>query len=57
MARAPRRLSVLVNNRLVGSLAREPSGAIAFRYDPERLNWPSNFPVSLSLPLREERCL
>jgi serine/threonine-protein kinase HipA len=55
MARASRRLSVFLNNRLVGSLAREPSGAIDFRYDPEWLNRPSNLPVSLSLPLREER--
>jgi serine/threonine-protein kinase HipA len=55
MARAPRRLRVFLNNRLVGSLAREPSGAIDFRYDPEWLDWPSNLPVSLSLPLREER--
>ena len=55
MARAPRRLSVFLNNRLVGLLAREPSGAIDFRYDPEWLTWPSNLPVSLSLPLREER--
>jgi serine/threonine-protein kinase HipA len=55
MVRTARRLSVFLNSRLVGSLAREASGAIDFRYDPAWLNWPNNLPISLSLPLREER--
>lgn len=50
-ARAP--LNVFLNSRLVGSLTRQPSGAIEFRYDPEWLAWEHAIPVSLSLPLRE----
>ena len=56
----PRRyrpLGVFLNGRLVGHLGREASGAIDFRYDPDWLNWDSAFPVSLSLPLREDRYL
>lgn len=34
---------------------REASGAIEFQYAKEWLDWESTFPVSLSLPLREER--
>lgn len=49
-AHAP--LCVLINNRLVGHLEKAASGAIAFRYDDTWLDWPSAFPVSLSLPLR-----
>jgi serine/threonine-protein kinase HipA len=55
MPRTPRHLNVFLNNRLVGSLARAPSGAIDFRYDPAWLSWQDNLPISLSLPLREER--
>lgn len=47
-------LCVYLNNRLVGHLLKEPSGAIRFRYDDRWLNWEKAFPVSLSLPLREE---
>lgn len=47
-------LGVYLNNRLVGSLVKEPSGAIDFRYDESWLNWEQAFPVSLSLPLRED---
>src|SRR3546814_9139805 len=47
-------LLVYLNNRLVGHLAKEPSGAISFRYDDIWLGWEQAFPVSLSLPLREE---
>ncbi|MBF0167713.1 MAG: type II toxin-antitoxin system HipA family toxin [Alphaproteobacteria bacterium] len=47
-------LRVCLNNRLVGHLQKEPSGAIGFRYDETWLNWTSAFPVSLSLPLRED---
>jgi serine/threonine-protein kinase HipA len=47
-------LRVYQNNRLVGCLLKEPSGAIEFRYDQEWLNRTTAFPVSLSLPLRED---
>lgn len=47
-------LSVLLNNRLVGHLLKQPSGAIAFRYDASWLSWEHAIPVSLSLPLRED---
>lgn len=47
-------LRVYLNNRLLGHLQKEPSGAIGFRYDESWLNWASAFPVSLSLPLRED---
>src|SRR3954468_21730067 len=48
-------LNVVLNGRLVGGLRREPSGAIDFLYDQEWLTWESTFPISLSLPLREDR--
>lgn len=56
MPRRPRHvpLRVLLNNRLVGWLTKEPSGAITFRYDTEWLDWPHAIPVSLSLPMRED---
>jgi len=47
-------LLVYLNNRLVGHLAKEPSSAISFRYDESWLGWDQTFPVSLSLPLRED---
>lgn len=56
MAR-PRRhppLRVYQNDRLVGHLLKESSGAIGFRYDREWLDRGKAFPVSLSLPLRED---
>jgi serine/threonine-protein kinase HipA len=52
-AHAP--LNVFLNGRLVGTLRRESTGAIDFQYAPEWLDWENTFPVSLSLPLREER--
>jgi serine/threonine-protein kinase HipA len=57
MARRPTRipLNVFLNGRLVGILRREASGAIDFSYDPDWLGWEQTFPVSLSLPLREDR--
>lgn len=57
MARLPKRvpLNVFLNGRLVGRLKKETSGAIEFQYDPLWLNWEHTFPVSLSLPLREDR--
>lgn len=48
-------LNVFLNSRLVGRLRQEASGAIDFTYDPEWLAWAPAIPVSLSLPLREER--
>lgn len=47
-------LRVYLNNRLVGHLNKEPSGAISFLYDESWLNWERAFPVSLSLALRED---
>jgi serine/threonine-protein kinase HipA len=46
-------LRVYLNNRLVGHLLKEPSGAIGFQYDESWLGWEHAIPVSLSLPLRE----
>jgi len=48
-------LDVFQNGRLVGQLKRETSGAIEFKYATDWLNWEHTFPVSLSLPLREDR--
>lgn len=48
-------LDVFLNGRLVGQLRRETSGAIDFQYAPSWLGWVNTFPVSLSLPLREDR--
>lgn len=52
-ANAP--LSVYLNGRLVGSLKRDGSGAIYFQYQPSWLEWQYAIPVSVSLPLREDR--
>jgi serine/threonine-protein kinase HipA len=48
-------LNVFLNSRLVGVLRRGSTGAIDFHYATEWLNWEHTFPVSLSLPLREDR--
>lgn len=48
-------LNVFLNNRHVGRLEKEPSGAIEFAYDPSWLAWEHALPISLSLPLRETR--
>jgi len=48
-------LNVYLNGRLVGKLRRESSGAIDFTYEQSWLEWPNAFPVSVSLPLREDR--
>ena len=48
-------LNVYLNARLVGQLRRETSGAIDFQYEPTWLTWGHSFPVSNSLPLREDR--
>jgi serine/threonine-protein kinase HipA len=47
-------LNVFLNGRLVGVLRREATGAIDFRYEADWLAWDSTFPISLSLPLRED---
>lgn len=47
-------LNVFVNGRLAGVLRRESTGAIDFQYAKEWLAWEHTFPVSLSLPLRED---
>lgn len=52
-AHAP--LQVFLNGRSVGVLRRETSGAIDFTYDRDWLAWDNAIPVSLSLPLREDR--
>lgn len=49
-----RPLQVLLNNRLVGFLRKFPSNAIEFQYDISWLERPNSFPISLSLPLRED---
>lgn len=46
-------LRVHLNNRLVGRLLKERSGAVSFQYDESWLGWQHALPVSLSLPLRE----
>lgn len=56
MARTPRHppLRVYQNDQLVGHLRKDPGGAVAFQYDRQWLDRDSAFPVSLSLPLRED---
>ena len=55
-ARKSARLSVAMNGRPVGVLNRAANGAISFVYDKEWLaDERRAIPVSLSLPLREER--
>jgi serine/threonine-protein kinase HipA len=48
-------LNVFLNGRLVGILRRQSTGAIDFQYVRGWLDWENTFPVSLSLPLREDR--
>lgn len=48
-------LNVFLNSRFVGVLRRESTGAIDFQYTRDWLGWRGTFPVSLSLPLREDR--
>jgi serine/threonine-protein kinase HipA len=48
-------LRVFLNGRLVGHLRKSSSGAIDFQYDESWLFWKHAIPVSLSLPLREDR--
>jgi len=57
MARAKQNppLRVILNGRDVGLLSKASSGAIDFQYDRDWLAWENAIPVSLSLPLREDR--
>src|SRR5437867_2823280 len=48
-------LNVFLNSRLVGSLEKSSAGVIEFQYDEDWLEWEFSIPVSLSLPLREDR--
>ncbi len=48
-------LNVFLNSRLVGQLVREPSGGVSFAYARDWLEWEHRMPVSLSLPLQENR--
>jgi len=48
-------LNVFLNGLLVGQLKRESSGAIDFKYDHSWLARENGLPISLSLPLREDR--
>lgn len=48
-------LRVSLNGKRVGSLRRASSGAIDFQYDLDWLAWDNAIPVSLSMPLREDR--
>lgn len=48
-------LDVHLNSRPVGRLHRQASGAVDFQYDESWLAWEHAIPVSLSLPLREDR--
>jgi serine/threonine-protein kinase HipA len=59
MARRPSHapLNIYLNGRLVGRLRRESSGAIDFQYEQSWLGWANAIPVSVSLPLREDRYL
>jgi serine/threonine-protein kinase HipA len=45
-------LLVYQNNRLVGRLLKESSGAISFTYHESWLAWPTAWPISLSMPMR-----
>lgn len=47
-------LRVYLNNRLVGHFMKRPDGAVSFSYDKTWLGQRGAFPISLSLPLREE---
>lgn len=50
-------LNIFLNNRHVGRLTRQSSGAIDFTYEDSWLEWEHAIPVSLSLPLRKSRYL
>lgn len=48
------RLYEFIQNRLVGYLIKESSGATRFQYDESCLNRRNNWAISISLPLRED---
>lgn len=48
------RLSVYQNGEIVGYLSKQPSGAVEFIYADEWISSDHAYPVSLSLPLRED---
>jgi serine/threonine-protein kinase HipA len=48
-------LNIYLNGRHVGQLNRSTNGAISFQYADVWLKWEHTLPVSLSLPLREQR--
>lgn len=48
-------MTVLLNGRRVGEARRASHGVIGFRYLPEWLDWDHALPISLSLPIREDR--
>ncbi|MEJ8559843.1 type II toxin-antitoxin system HipA family toxin [Yoonia sp. GPGPB17] len=48
-------LEVFLNARYVGRLSRQSNGAVDFSYAPDWLAWEYTMPISLSLPLREDR--
>ena len=48
-------LSVFLNQRFVGTLTRQSTGAVTFQYDDAWLDWEHTMPISLSLPLRRDR--
>lgn len=52
---ASKPLNIYLNGKLVGRFRRERTGAVDFQYDPNWLAWDKAIPVSLSLPLREDR--
>jgi serine/threonine-protein kinase HipA len=57
MARPPAHpsLDVYLNGRRVGQFRRARTGAVDFTYEQAWLDWDNAIPVSLSLPLREDR--
>jgi len=48
-------LNIFLNGRLVGRLTKAPSGSVDFLYHETWLAWKNAMPVSLSLPLREDK--
>lgn len=48
-------LDVFLNGRLVGRLTKDPGGSVDFTYHETWLGWENALPVSISLPLREDR--
>jgi serine/threonine-protein kinase HipA len=48
-------LDVFLNGRLVGRHTKEPAGSVDFIYHETWLGWENALPVSISLPLREDR--